>query len=207
MLKADNISIQFGDERVLRNFSCHIRNSDFACIVGKSGCGKTSLLKSFIGIVPLSEGAISIQGEVLDEKNCSSIRKKVMYLPQELSFPCDTVMDLVMMILRVGKMKGMRHHMNDLQKYMTMLGLDKELLDKRMTEISGGQRQRLVLAILALLNKSVWLLDEPTAALDVVSRNLVIDFLHRLQSQGKTIVAVSHDSYFSSCCSTIISLD
>ena len=87
------------------------------------------------------------------------------------------------------------------------LGLDEELLSKGMAEISGGQRQRMMLAVLALLDKDIWLLDEPTAALDETSRNYVIDFLREQQQQGKTIVAVSHDMYFVSHCTNVINLE
>jgi ABC-type lipoprotein export system ATPase subunit len=86
------------------------------------------------------------------------------------------------------------------------LGLDGELLDKRLAEVSGGQRQRLMLATLALLDRAVWLLDEPTAALDNDSRDYVIAFLVEQQRRGKTIVAVSHDAFFSSRCTTVIRL-
>ena len=86
------------------------------------------------------------------------------------------------------------------------MGLDKEMLDKRLSEISGGQRQRLMLATLALLDRELWLLDEPTAALDEASRDMVIRFLRAKQQEGKTIVAVSHDACFASHCSTLIQL-
>ena len=86
------------------------------------------------------------------------------------------------------------------------LGLDDDLLDKRLGEISGGQRQRLMLALLALLDREVWLLDEPTAALDGESRDYVINFLIEQQRQGKTIAAVSHDLSFAAQCSDIIRL-
>ena len=89
---------------------------------------------------------------------------------------------------------------------MQRLGLEADLLDKRLCEISGGQRQRMMLAVLALLNRELWLLDEPTAALDIASRDYVIDFLLEQQRQGKTIVAVSHDMWFASQCSVIIRL-
>ena len=93
-----------------------------------------------------------------------------------------------------------------LRDNLMKLGLDEELLDKRMVEMSGGQRQRLMLAVLSLLDREVWLLDEPTAALDKVSRDYVIDFLLEQQRKGKTIVAVSHDPSFSSQCSVTIHL-
>lgn len=207
MLAVDDISIHFGDERVLSHFSCRIGKGDFACIVGASGCGKTSLLKAFIGLTPLVGGTVRVGERVLNEKTCNIIRKHTMYLPQDLSFPGDTVNDLIGQILRIGQARGVQLSTSALYENLHSLGLDEELLGKRIAEISGGQRQRVMLAALALLDKDIWLLDEPTAALDEASRDCVIDFLLEQQRRGKTIVAVSHDACFASQCSTIIQLD
>lgn len=206
MLVVDDISISFGHEQVLSHFSCHVKKNDFACIVGNSGSGKTSLLKAFIGLTPLVSGTIRVGEYELNERTCNIIRKKTMYLPQELSFPSETVHDLILQTLRVDKAKNVQNAMSKLKHNLSLLGLDDDLLDKRVAEISGGQRQRVMLATLALLDKDVWLLDEPTAALDSTSRDLVITFLKHWQQMGKTIVAVSHDAHFTSHCSPLIQL-
>ena len=206
MLQADNISICFDDECVLDRFSCHIEKGAFACITGESGCGKTSLLRSFLGLTPLVGGDIRVGEHWLDEHSCSAIRRCVAYLPQDLALPYDTVNEAVAHVLKIG---GLRYdHSNELRlrENLAKLGLDNDLLGKRMVEISGGQRQRFMLAVLALLDRAVWLLDEPTAALDGVSRDYVIAFLAEQQQQGRTIVAVSHDGSFAAKCSKIIRL-
>ena len=206
MLLADNISIRFGDECVLDRFSCHIEKGSFACITGMSGCGKTSLLKSFLGLAPLAEGSVRVGEHVLDEQTCCAIRRRVAYLPQDLALPYETVGETVKQVMKVGGVRNMHSSMLLLRENLMKLGLDEELLDKRVVEISGGQRQRLMLAVLSLLDREVWLLDEPTAALDKTSRDYVIEFLLEQQRKGKTIVAVSHDPCFSSKCSATIHL-
>ena len=206
MLQTDNITIQFGDERVLDNFSCHIARGAFACITGVSGCGKTSLLKAFMGLAPLSGGSLRVGEYVLSEHTCSDIRKQVAYLPQDLALPYDTVSEAVSHVLKVGGLRYDRSMELRLRDNLTKLGLDDDLLGKRMVEVSGGQRQRLILAALALLDRTVWLLDEPTAALDGGSRDYVIAFLMEQQQRGSTIVAVSHDHSFASQCSVTIQL-
>ena len=128
------------------------------------------------------------------------------YLPQDLALPYDTVQEVVSHVLKIGGLRHDRSTELQLHENLTKLGLDDDLLGKRMVEISGGQRQRLMLAVLALLDRVVWLLDEPTAALDGVSRDYVIAFLAEQQRQGKTIVAVSHDHSFAAKCSMIIGL-
>ena len=206
MLQADNISIHFGDEHVLDRFSCHVERGAFVCVVGASGCGKTSLLKCFMGITPLTEGSVRVGSDMLSEHSCAAIRKRVAYLPQDLAMPYDTVDDAVRQLLKIGGLKHTQQTMLTLRDNMMRLGLDEELLGKRVAEISGGQRQRLMLAALALLDRELWLLDEPTSALDKVARDYVMDFLAEQQRKGKTIVAVSHDAAVAAQCTAIIKL-
>ena len=206
MLQADNISICFDGECVLDQFSCHIEKGAFACITGESGCGKTSLLRSFLGLTPLVKGTIRVGEHTLDEHSCSDVRQSVAYLPHDLALPYDTVQEVVSHVLKIGGLRHDRSTVFQLHENLTKLGLDDDLLGKRMVEISGGQRQRLMLAVLALLDRVVWLLDEPTAALDRASRDYVIEFLLEQQQRGKTIVAVSHDVWFAAQCSVTIQL-
>lgn len=206
MLIADKISVRFGDECVLDRFSCHIVKGAFTCITGMSGCGKTSLLKSFLGITPLASGVIKVGRKLLNEQTCGAVRKCVAYLPQDLALPYGTVEEAIRQILKVGGLKYTPASMPVLCDYLAKLGLEEDVLDKRVAEISGGQRQRLMLAVLALLDREIWLLDEPTASLDKMSRDYVIDFLIEQQHRGKTIVAVSHDPCFASKCTETIHL-
>lgn len=206
MLTIDNISIRFGNERVLEHFSCEVRRGEFVCIKGISGCGKSSLLKAIIGIVPIKKGKIEFNGKGMNEKTCTNVREQTMYLPQELSFPCETINEFVTQIFKVDKTKNVQKCKDNLYENLSLLGLESELLDKRLAELSGGQRQRVTLAALALLDKELWLLDEPTAALDERSRDLVVDFLLTQQRKGRTIIAVSHDAAFATHCSKIIEL-
>ena len=157
--------------------------------------------------IEFDDGTIHIDGIEVGEKTCSAVRSKTVYLPQDLSFPCEYVDDLISLVLQIGKVKREKQVVAQLQQHLAILGLEAEIVNKRMSEMSGGQRQRLILAILALLDKSVWLLDEPTSALDDESRERVVQFLLALQRAGKTIVAVSHDARFAEQCSTIISID
>ena len=206
MLTVHDISIRYGEERVLDHFSCEVKRGDLACITGVSGCGKSSLLKALIGLAPISSGSVRVLGHELNEKSCSIVRKEVMYLPQELQFPSENINEFVTHVRKIGRVKDVQKSIDKLYKNLFLLGLEKEILDKHLSEISGGQRQRVILAALAQLDRELWLLDEPTAALDEASRDLVIAFLRAKQQSGTTIVAVSHDACFASQCSTLIQL-
>ncbi len=205
MIVAKDITLSYGAESVLSHFSCHILPATMVCISGKSGCGKTSLLKAFIGLTPFT-GSIRVGDEELTERTCDAVRRQTAYLPQELSFPAEFVREAIDQTLRLKRSRNTTDTDVQLHTNMTKLGLETALLERRMAEISGGQRQRLMLATIALLDRPLWLLDEPTAALDEASRNLVIAFLREQQQQGATIVAVSHDPEFAAQCTSNLQL-
>ncbi|MBP3374777.1 MAG: ABC transporter ATP-binding protein [Bacteroidaceae bacterium] len=206
MLSVKDVSISFGKESVIRHFSCHISPAELICLTGKSGCGKSSLLRAFIGLTPFN-GEICVQGIPVNERSCESIRRNTAYLPQDLSFPGELVSDIISQIKRLGRVVAGERAEQALIKNLALLGLEDDIVHKRMSEISGGQRQRIILAAIALLDKDLWLLDEPTSALDCASRNLVLHFLRIQQQEGRTIVAVTHDKEFAEQCSRVINLD
>ena len=86
------------------------------------------------------------------------------------------------------------------------LGLEKGIMNKRLNEISGGQRQRMMLAVVAMLDKDVIILDEPTSALDAESVKLVIGFVKNLKERDKTILAVTHDANFAAVCDRVVNI-
>jgi polar amino acid transport system ATP-binding protein/putative ABC transport system ATP-binding protein len=86
------------------------------------------------------------------------------------------------------------------------LGLDEEIMDKRLNEISGGQRQRMLFAVIAMLDKELILLDEPTSSLDSESAILVTKFIKDMCKRGKTVLAVTHDKHFAEECDRIINI-
>ena len=144
MLEVNDISIQFGGEQVLQNFSCRVEKGGLACVVGRSGCGKTSLLKALIGLTPYCGGTIRIAGAELNESSCAFVRKITAYLPQELVFPNEDIMDIVLQTFRIGGVKNVRLSMPLLHQKIQRLGLEPELLDKRMaaiySDVSLGSR-------------------------------------------------------------------
>ena len=203
MLQVNDLHIRFGQESVIERFSCHISPSDFVCLTGKSGCGKSSLLKAFIGLVPF-EGTIRVCGEPLNEKTCDAIRRTVAYLPQDLSFPGEFVQDVVSQTLRLGKLQPGSTPDEALRHNLSLLGLEEDILRKRMSEISGGQRPRLILATIALLHKTLWLLDEPTSALDNITQKQVSDALDRMRC---TRIVIAHRLSTIRHCDRILVMD
>lgn len=206
MIDIENISISFGSLTLFKGLNLHVHRGESICICGGSGSGKTSLLKAVLGFIPLSEGSISVDGTLLTHKTVDCIRRKIAWIPQELSLPSEWVSEMVRMPfeLKANREAGFKKEL--LMDYFRLLGLEKELYDKRVNEISGGQRQRIMLAVTALLNKPLLVVDEPTSALDPDSCTRVISFFKSLCGKGMTILSVSHDKQFAAGCDHVFTL-
>lgn len=206
MINIENISISFGSLTLFKGLNMHVHRGESICICGGSGSGKTSLLKAVLGFIPLNEGSISVDGTLLTHKTVDCIRRKIAWIPQELSLPSEWVSEMVRMPfdLKANREVGFRKEL--LMDYFMLLGLEKELYDKRVNEISGGQRQRIMLAVTALLNKPLLIVDEPTSALDPGSCTKVISFFRSLCDKGMTILSVSHDKQFAAGCDHVFTL-
>ena len=184
----------------------HVGRGEAICLTGPSGCGKTTLLKAVMGFVTPYEGTISVNGIELSPRTVSHIRHLTAWMPQGLSLPCEWVREMVRLPfdLRVNRSSSVSEA--TLIEHFEALGLDKELLDKRLHEISGGQRQRILLAITAMQEKPLIIIDEPTSALDKASTQKAIRYVQRLATEGKTILAVSHDPDFMEGCGRQITI-
>lgn len=170
------------------------------CLTGGSGAGKSTLLRAMLGFLPLDEGHISIDGELLTPSSAEEFRKSMAYVPQELALPTEWVRDMVRMPFQLKVNRGTGFSKDKLMVEWGSLGLASELYDKKANELSGGQRQRIMLSVCGLLGKPLLLVDEPTSALDHQSSGLVSGYLRRLAESGCTVVAVSHDDDFVAAC-------
>lgn len=203
-LEVKNISIEYDGESIVRDFSMHVNCGEFIAIKGVSGCGKSSLLKAILGIVPVSKGSISLDGLELSSQSIGEYRKRMAYLPQELTFPCNTVKEIIDLIFSL-KVNRCKMNVKQLNLSLKKLGLDEDICNKSLSEISGGQRQRVMLAATALTAKEYILLDEPTSALDRESATAVFRFLHELEYKP-AIIAVTHDDTFAALCDRVVEL-
>lgn len=176
MLHIENICIAFGTEVLVSGFNMKLERGETACIVGQSGCGKTSLLNAIMGFVPLKEGIIRIGGMVLDKSTIDTVRRQIAWIPQELALPFEWVKEMVVLPFGLKVNRSVPFSEERLFACFDELGLEHELYTKRVNEVSGGQRQRIMLAVAAMLNKPLIIIDEPTSALDADSTGRVLSF-------------------------------
>lgn len=206
MLHINNACIAFGAEVLFSGFNMKLERGETACIVGQSGCGKTSLLNAVMGFVPLKEGSIQVGEILLDISTIDSVRRQIAWIPQELALPFEWVKEMVALPFGLKVNRSVPFSEERLFAYFDELGLEHELYTKRVNEVSGGQRQRIMLAVAAMLNKPLIIIDEPTSALDADSTGRVLSFFWRQAEKGTAVLAVSHDKDFASGCHYLIEL-
>lgn len=207
MIKIENLSIRFDDRYLFNSLSMEVADGEMVCISGGSGSGKSSLLKSLLGFLPIQEGRIVINGKELIAESSESVRREIGWIPQELSLPCEWVKEMVETPFKIKANRKNAFNKQALFEIFKELGLDTILYDKRVSEISGGQRQRIMIAVSAMLNKKIMILDEPTSALDPDSCRMVANFLDKIRRKGATIIIVSHDRLLASSCDRVIELN
>ena len=200
MLHINNACIAFGTEVLFSGFNLKLERGETACIVGQSGCGKTSLLNAVMGFVPLKEGTIKVGDTLLDKSTIDIIRRQIAWIPQELALPLEWVKDMVQLPFGLKANRGTPFSETRLFACFEDLGLEQELYYKRVNEISGGQRQRMMIAVASMIGKPLTIVDEPTSALDSGSAEKVLSFFRRQTENGSAILTVSHDKRFANGC-------
>jgi iron complex transport system ATP-binding protein len=197
ILKVERVSFSYKDLPVLKDISFEIKRGEFFGIAGPNGSGKTTLLKIMDGILKTEEGTVYYEKEVIHKLSRKEIARRISYVPQEHELPFSfTVEETVLMgrypHLGILGIEGKRDH------EIVRRAMEKckvfHLRERLVTEISGGEKQRVVIARALAQEADVMLLDEPTAHLDLSSAIEIMALLKSLQEkERKTIVIASHD--------------
>lgn len=191
LLSNSTRSLMTSSHEVLNGVDLKIREGEFVTIVGPSGCGKSTLLNIIAGLDKPDSGSLFIRGTVNNTNNSSST-KRIMIFQESALFPWLNVQENVEFGLRIAKVhKERRRQIAD--KYIEMVGLSK-FSESLVYQLSGGMKQRVAIARALALEPEVLLMDEPFAALDVQTRDLLHDELVGIhKTTGKTILFVTHN--------------
>jgi len=185
LIELKNIEKTFGKYQVLKDISLNIEPGKITAIVGPNGSGKTTIIKSILGLVKPDKGEILINNKSVIKEHL--YRKDIGYMPQVASFPDNlTVTEVFNMIsdLRKQSVNGNANLVNILQ-------LESEM-NKKIKTLSGGNKQKVSACIALMFDPKIIILDEPTAGLDpVASANLKKKIIEQ-RDAGKTIILTSH---------------
>ena len=174
--------------QALAAITLDIAAGEFVTIVGQSGCGKTTLLKILAGLLPCSGGRVTLRGAVVDGPS----RDIGIVFQDPVLLPWRTAFDNVMLPVQVLRLDPAVHR-DRARRLLALVGL-AGFEDKYPHELSGGMRQRVALARALAEEPDVLLMDEPFAALDAMTRDLLHDELERLWAEtGTTLIFVTHN--------------
>ena len=194
------------DVKVLKGISFEVKQGEFVGIMGKSGCGKTTLLKNLGMIDKPTKGKIQFAGSLYGDKLAEIRNQKIGFVFQDFYLMDSLSVEeniMLPMILKKSPVKEMQKKAKNLAEQFEI----GKLLQKNPYELSGGERQRVAICRALINDPELILADEPTGNLDSHSGQLVIDTLKRIHTEyKKTIIMVTHDPKMASYCDRILLL-
>ncbi len=203
MIKLEHIVIQISGKVLLDFDRLVIQQGQKVVLTGPSGSGKSCLLQSILGGVPLAAGSISVQGLELCPRNLAKIRARTSYIGQEPFLGTATVNEALLLPFTYNAHKKSRPSEQEIKTRMSCLGLSPELLAETCGTLSGGEKQRLAVVRALLLNNTLLLADEITSALDCDNKDTIIE---TVLGGALTVFSVSHDPDWIRACDRVVTI-
>ncbi len=185
MIEVTGLKKSFGKATVLKGVSVNLPLSTVAAIMGPNGSGKTTFLKSILGLIIPDSGVVKVKGVLI--KNNFDYRRHIGYMPQIARYPENLkVKELITMI------QNIREHYDHLDNELIEAFKVQDLYDENLGTLSGGQKQRVGGALAFMFNQEVIILDEPTAGLDPVSTEVMKNKIQKEKNNNKLILITTH---------------
>lgn len=196
-LEVKNLKFGYERELILKDISFNVEKGKFISIIGPNGSGKSTLLKNLNRIFTPREGKVAVESVDINRIKTKELAKKIALVPQNTIIDYEfTVEEIVLMGRYPHKRRFQREDDDDYKIVKEALEMTNtlHLKDRIITEISGGERQRVIIAKALAQNPSIILLDEPTSHLDINHQMEILSLLRKLNKEkGTTIVVVIHD--------------
>ena len=195
IIEFKNIKKVYGEKEIIIDFNLLVEKGDFITIVGRSGCGKTTILKMINGLNLPDEGHIYVNGKDIKNENLIELRRNIGYAIQGTGlFPHMTVGKNIAYVPNLLNKSNKRKTKEAVNKLMNIVGLEEGLMDRYPDELSGGQQQRVGIARALAATPEIMLMDEPFGAVDEITRKMLQDEILRIHSELQvTILFVTHD--------------
>lgn len=186
LIKLEQVCKRFGKQQVLNSLNVSFKRGECIAVIGPNGCGKTTMIKSILGMVIPDSGKISFQGkDILHEH---TYRNCIGYMPQIGRYPDNMSIGQVFHLL-----KSLRNYEGELDETLIIqFGLNK-ISDKKMNTLSGGTIQKVSASLAFMFHPEVLILDEPTAGLDPLSANILkLKIKEEVSKRQRMVIITSH---------------
>ncbi|MBN9284432.1 MULTISPECIES: ABC transporter ATP-binding protein [unclassified Flavobacterium] len=185
MITIKNINKSFGKLQVLRDVSLSCNSGECIALIGPNGCGKTTLIKSILGMVIPDTGTITFEGENIIKE--FRYRENIGYMPQIGRYPDNMTIGQI-----IDMIKKIRNSTQPLDLDLFYAFQIDKLSEKKMGTLSGGTIQKVSATLAFLFNSKVLILDEPTAGLDPLASEILRDKIIKEKENGKLVLITSH---------------
>lgn len=193
-LALTDLGVTADGKQIVGGISHTFYSDRFVCLFGKSGTGKSTVLKSLCGLIPFT-GTIALDDTDILRMHPAKLRRMVHYVPQFPVLPEETVKKNLLIPFTFKANRDLSATPEQLGEALQLVGLAPDYLDRTTEKLSGGEKQRVQLARALLLQPKFLLLDEPTASLDMVAAEQITELLGELKKRIG-IIAVSHTREF-----------
>lgn len=180
---------------VLENINLTVRDGKVTVLLGPNGCGKSTLLKAAAGILPITGGQIFVDGIPSAELSPRQLARRISYMPQSRNTP-NILAERMILHGRFPYLSYPRHYSREdmeIARKATIAADAEDVAKNMMPELSGGQRQKVYLAMTLAQDTQTVLMDEPMSFLDIGHQLSLMDMAHSLANQGKAVLLVMHD--------------
>lgn len=195
IVRFERVSLSYGENQVLKDFSLEVPRGQCLTIIGSSGCGKTTMLKMINGLLTPDTGRILVDGQDISQTDLTRLRRGIGYAIQNVGlFPHMTVRQNIAYVPSLSKQWDKETERRQVAELLKTVGLEEAMADRYPSELSGGQKQRVGIARALAAKPSLMLMDEPFGAVDSITRKGLQKELKRLHKElGLTILFVTHD--------------
>ena len=195
IIRLEHVTKSFDGQKVLDDLSLSVNEGEFLTVIGRSGCGKTTMLRLINGLQKSDSGKVYVEGEDVDNTDLIALRRRIGYVIQNKGlFPHMTVEKNISYVPVISGKKNKEENHRQALRLLKLAGLEESMAGRYPSELSGGQQQRVGIARALASDAKILLMDEPFGALDEITKRAMQDEVLSLQTQlHMTIVFITHD--------------